>query len=181
MYDNLLSIFNIGEENTITTEEIAGETYYSLRDIGLFLKIGNPSESKRHLDPNEVYKSKDNKNRIFISLKNVFRLIFYSKNSSLNDFVSWLVNVLLPFAFDNGFINIGAISDEQIEKKEPVDSDQQEELDDEDYSVLNKELMKHTIYFGHEVLRLDTILMEVADILSKVNEKVPSSEGGESL
>ena len=178
MYDNLLSIFNIGEENSITTEEVAGETYFSLRDVGLFLKIGNPTESKRHLDPSELYKSKDNKNRIFISLKNVFRLIFYSKNSSLNDFVSWLINVLLPFAYDNGFINIGTITDEPEEKKEIVDNDTKEELDDEDYNLLNKELMKHTIYFGHEVLRLDTILMEVADILSKVNEKVPSTEGG---
>ena len=181
MLDNSLSIFNIGGNNSITTEEVAGETYYSLKDVGTFLKIGNPNESKRHLDPNEIYKSKDSKNRIFISIRNVFRLIFYSKNSSLNDFVSWLINALLPFAYQNGFINIGIINEDANDNKETIDNNQQdEELDDEDYSLLNKELMKHTIYFGHEVLRLDTILMEVADILSKVNEKVPSNEGGDN-
>ena len=175
--DNNLSIFNIGEENSIITEEVNGETYYSLRDVGLFLKIGNPNESKRHLDQNEIYKSKENKSRIFISLKNVFRLIFYSKNSSLNDFVSWLINVLLPFAFQNGFININTVN-EVIEDNSQQDNNiSKEELDDEDYSLLNKELMKHNLYFGHEILRLDTILMEISDILSRANEKVSKDNG----
>ena len=175
--ENVLSIFNIGEENSITTEVVAGETYYSLRDVGLFLKIGNPSESKRHLDSNEIYKSKENKSRIFISLKNVFRLIFYSKNSSLNDFVSWLINVLLPFAFENGFININTISESTNDNTEQANNYSDKSLDDEDYSLLNKELMKHNLYFGHEILRLDTILMEISDILSRANEKVSKDNG----
>ena len=174
-----LSQFIIGDEEKILTEVVNGETYYSLRDVGQFLKIGNPNETKKYLDSSEVYKSKDKLNRIFISLKNVFRLFFYTKNSSLNDFVAWLINVLLPFAFENGLIAINTNSQSSDESNDEIEEDTPHQLDKEDYNLLNKELIKHNLYFGHEILRLDNIIMEILGLTSKASEKISSQENGE--
>lgn len=179
MSETNLSQFIIGDEDKIMTEVVNGEIYYSLKDVGQFLKIGNPNETKKYLDSTEVYKSKDKLNRIFISLKNVFRLFFYTKNSSLNDFVAWLINVLLPFAFENGLITINTYSQDNEESNEEIEDDTPHQLDKEDYNLLNKELIKHNLYFGHEILRLDNIIMEILELTSKASEKISSQENGE--
>lgn len=179
MSETNLSQFMIGDEDKIMTEVVNGEIYYSLKDVGQFLKIGNPNETKKYLDSTEVYKSKDKLNRIFISLKNVFRLFFYTKNSRLNDFVAWLINVLLPFAFENGLITINTNSQNNEESNEEIEDDTPHQLDKEDYNLLNKELIKHNLYFGHEILRLDNIIMEILGLTSKASEKISSQENGE--
>lgn len=109
----------------------------------------------------------------------MFRLFFYTKNSSLNDFVAWLINVLLPFAFENGLITINTNSQNNEESNEEIEEDTPHQLDKEDYNLLNKELIKHNLYFGHEILRLDNIIMEILELTSKASEKISSQENGE--
>lgn len=40
-------------------------------------------------------------------------------------------------------------------------------------------MIKHNLYFGHEILRLDNIIMEILGLTSKASEKISSQENGE--
>lgn len=153
--------------------------YYSLADIGNAIGIGNPHEARRYLDENEIQKGKTKNSGSYISIKNVFRLVFYAKNHVLNNFVSWLINVLLPFAFENSLVVVQAnknkpqtytIANTNAEK---IDED---ELDDEAYIVLNKELKKQIFIFNKESIKVEQIFMEIGEILDGANEVIKDAD-----
>lgn len=153
--------------------------YFSLTDIGAAIGIGNPHEAKRYLDENEIKKGQVKNSGSFISVKNVFRLIFYAKNNVLNNFVSWLINILLPFAYENSLIVV------QDDKPKPqgytinkmtAKETEEDELDDEAYILLNKELKKQIFIFNKESIKVEQIFMEIGEILDGANEVIKDAD-----
>lgn len=123
------------------------ETFTILLDIGHAIGIGNPHKTKRYLDDKEIYRGNLKTSPSFISVKNVLRMLFYAKNKVLGDFVPWLINILLPYEVRNGAIIIN--EDEVIVSKQaaPEYINEDDDLDDDSYPILNKELRKQISIF----------------------------------
>ena len=173
MEEIVVDPFIIFEDAEIGYEIFDNEIYYSLNDIGKCIGIGNPSESKRYLDEKGLKRSSA-KGRIYISVKNIFRLLFYAKNTKLNLFVSWLINVLLPFAYDNKLLLLKKAEEVTIaEETEEIDED--DILDDESYLLLNKELKKQIFIFNKELLKIEQLFMELGDVIDRANEAIASA------
>ncbi len=173
MEDIILNPFVIVEDKEIDVEIFDNKAYYSLNDIGKYIGIGNPSESKKYLDEKEI-KRTSGKGKIYISIKNVFRLLFYAKNNKLNQFVSWLINVLLPFAFENKLLLIEKEKEIQSTDDAP-EFDEEDVLDDESYILLNKELKKQNFIFNKEILKIEQLFMELGDVIDRANETIKTS------
>jgi len=169
--------FILIDDVKVNVEIFDGSIYYSLNDVGRYIGIGNPTEAKRYLDESEIKKSSSKSSRIFISIKNVFRLLFYAKNSKLSSFVSWLINVLLPFAYENKLfmVNETEIKEEQQEDESVVIEDEDDELDDESYILLNKELKKQNFIFNKEILKIEQLFMELGDVIERANESIQAA------
>ena len=173
MEEMAVNPFIIFEDVEIGYEIFDNEIYYSLNDVGKYIGIGNPSESKRYLDEKGIKRS-SSKGRIFINVKNIFRLLFYAKNTKLNLFVSWLINVLLPFAYDNKIILLKKEAEVTIaDETEEIDED--DILDEESYILLNKELKKQNFIFNKEILKIEQLFMELGDVIDRANEAIASA------
>jgi hypothetical protein len=81
-------------------------------------------------------------------------MLFYAKNIVLGDFVPWLINVLLPYEVRNGAIIIN----------------EDDDLDDDSYPILNKELRKQILIFERELLKVEQLFMDIGDLLDSANE-----------
>lgn len=154
----------------LRTMVVNGEVYYSLLDIGHAIGIGNPHETKRYLDDKEIYRGNLKTSPSFISVKNVLRMLFYAKNKVLGDFVPWLINVLLPYEVRNRTIIIN--EDEVIASKQatPEYINEDDDLDDDSYPILNKELRKQIFIFERELLKVEQLFMDIGDLLDSANE-----------
>ena len=152
------------------TTVVNGATYYSLMDIGHAIGIGNPHGAKPYLDEKEIYRGSSKSSPTFISVRNVLRLLFYAKNNVLSDFVSWLINVLLPFEIKNELIQVTK-TDEVVSPKQPnLEFVDDEELDEDSYAILNKELRKQILVFEREILKAEQVFMDIGDLLDSANE-----------
>jgi hypothetical protein len=122
------------------------------------------------LDDKEIYRGNLKTSPSFISIKNVLRMLFYAKNIVLGDFVPWLINVLLPYEVRNGAIIIN--EDEVIVSKQatPEYINEDDDLDDDSYPILNKELRKQIFIFERELLKVEQLFMDIGDLLDSANE-----------
>ena len=88
----------------------------------------------------------------------------------LSDFVSWLINVVLPFEIKNELIQVTK-TDEAVSPKQPnLEFVDDEELDEDSYAILNKELRKQILVFEREVLKAEQVCMDIGDLLDSANE-----------
>lgn len=184
MMQNIIEVpFVLVEDAKINIEVYDNTIYYSLKDIGEYLGIGNPNEAKRYLDEKEIKRGSTKQSRTFISIKNVFRLLFYAKNNKLSQFVSWLINVLLPYAFENGMFVVDKEDDDSQNNEEMIVlTEDEDELDDESYVLLNKELKKQNYIFNKEILKIEQLFMELGDVIERANEVIhaPNEKSGDN-
>lgn len=78
MEEMAVNPFIIFEDVEIGYEIFDNEIYYSLNDVGKYIGIGNPSESKRYLDEKGIKRS-SSKGRIFINVKIFLDYCFMQK------------------------------------------------------------------------------------------------------
>ena len=99
-------------------------------------------------------------------------MLFYAKNKVLGDFVPWLINVLLPYEVRNRAIIIN--EDEVIVSKQatPEYINEDDDLDDDSYPILNKELRKQIFIFERELLKVEQLFMDIGDLLDSANELI---------
>lgn len=90
----------------------------------------------------------------------------------LSDFVLWLINVLLPFEIKNELIRVTK-TNEVVSLKQPnLEFVDDEELDDDSYAILNKELRKQILVFEREILKAEQVFMDIGDLLDSANELI---------
>ena len=90
----------------------------------------------------------------------------------LSDFVLWLINVLLPFEIKNELIRVTKINEVVSLKQPNLEFVDDEELDDDSYAILNKELRKQILVFEREILKAEQIFMDIGDLLDSANELI---------
>ena len=75
-----------------------------------------------------------------------------------------------PFEIKNELIQVTK-TDEVVSPKQPnVEFVDDEELDDDSYAILNKELRKQILVFEREVLKAEQVCMDIGDLLDSANE-----------
>lgn len=90
----------------------------------------------------------------------------------LSDFVLWLINVLLPFEIKNELIRVTKINEVVSLKQPNLEFVDDEELDDDSYAILNKELRKQILVFEREILKAEQVFMDIGDLLDSANELI---------
>lgn len=172
MEEMAVNPFIIFEDVEIGYEIFDNEIYYSLNDVGKYIGIGNPSESKRYLDEKGIKRS-SSKGRIFINVKNILDYCFMQKYK-IKFICIVAYKCAFTIAYDNKMILLKKAAEVTIaDETEEIDED--DILDDESYILLNKELKKQNFIFNKEILKIEQLFMELGDVIDRANEAIASA------